>query len=192
MKELNVSLIESPRAPVGPTLRDWAAVGFRRSRLILLTFLVVFGGVLLLTWSMPSQYESEAEILVKRERVDPIVTPDRNTPAVSQADVTEQDVNSEVELLKSHDLLEKVAVTSGLNTRIQHSRLGVLLASLRPSVPPDPAGQTVYAVQQLEKQLRIEPMKKTKMIKVTYWSTDPKLAATVLQNLIRLYLDKHL
>ena len=128
MKELNVSLIDAPRPPrPAPTVRDWAAVGFRRSRAIICSFLLVFGGVVLITWLTPARYESDTEILVKRERIDPIVTADKNTQPVIPADVTEQDINSEVELLKSRDLLEKVAVSSGLATQGERPGIKALL-----------------------------------------------------------------
>jgi uncharacterized protein involved in exopolysaccharide biosynthesis len=45
---------------------------------------------------------------------------------------------------------------------------------------------------QLAKRLNVEPLKKTKLIKVTYRSADPRLSATVLQSLVRLYIEKHL
>src|SRR5262249_39810639 len=127
MKELNVSLIDRPLPPrTTTTVRDWAAVGFRHTRSIICSFLVVFGGVVFITWLTPARYESQMEILVKRERVDPIVTADKNTPTMP-ADVTEQDVNSEVELLKSRDLLEKVAVSSGLTTQSERPGLKAVL-----------------------------------------------------------------
>jgi uncharacterized protein involved in exopolysaccharide biosynthesis len=194
MKELNVSLIDTPRPPrPAPTVRDWAAVGFRRSRIITCSFLLVFGGVVLITWLTPARYESETEILVKRERIDPIVTADKNTQPVTPADVTEQDVNSEVELLKSRDLLEKVALSSGLTTQNERPGLKALLRKWVVRSPePDEAMRTFRATAELEKSLRIEPLKKTKLIKVTYSGTDPQQATTVLQNLVRLYLDKHL
>ena len=56
------------------------------------------------------------KILVKRERVDPIMSADPNAPPQGRADVTEDELNSEVELLKSRDLLEQVAVASGLHS----------------------------------------------------------------------------
>src|SRR5262245_36895230 len=127
MKELNVSLIDTPRPRTVPTVRDWATVGFRRGRIITCSFLVVFGAVVFITWLTPARYQSELEILVKRERVDPIVTADKNAQPANPGDVTEQDVNSEVELLRSRDLLEKVAVSSGLTTRNEPSRFKALL-----------------------------------------------------------------
>src|SRR5262249_22793711 len=48
------------------------------------------------------------------------------------------------------------------------------------------------AVRGLEQDLTVEPLKKTKLIKVSYRSSDPKVSAAVLQTLVRFYLEKHL
>jgi uncharacterized protein involved in exopolysaccharide biosynthesis len=196
MKELNLALREKPRLPVTFTLRDCAAVGFRQKRTVVTIFLTILGLVAIVTWLLPFEYESEAEILVKRERVDPVVTADKNGQPLMQADLTEQDLNSEVEILKSHDLLEKVAVESGLSKRSRESRLkGFMIAMGWTKEERTPFGQdlhTTMATKQLEKDLRIEPLKKTRLVKISYRSTEPQLSVTVLQTLVRLYLEKHL
>ena len=197
MKELNVSLIDrTPRTPAPFTVRDWAAVGFRQRRVIRLTFVAVFGAVVLLTWLTPSEYESEAKILVKRDRADSIVSPDKNAQPVTLPDLTEQDLNSEVEILRSHDLLEKVAISSGLNAKVRESRLKTVAMALGlVSAELPAAGQdvrTFKATQLLDENLKVEPLKKTRLIRVSYRSSDPKVSTAVLQTLVRMYTEKHL
>src|SRR5689334_19745434 len=155
----------SIRSPQAATLRDWAAIGFRHARLMAFCFMFVFGAVILITLFMPRQYEAELKILVKGERADPLVSPEKDSVA-SRPDVTEQDVNSEVELLKSRDLLEKVALTNG--------------------VPPNDPVRLSNAVQRLEKNIIVEPLKRTKLIRVTYKAESPHGAEVVLQTLSRL------
>lgn len=169
MHQINSSSIDAPQRP---SLRDWVAVGFRHSRLIAFTFLAVFAAVVLVTWLMPREFEAELKILVKPERSDPMLTADQPTQTVNPPDFTEQDLNSEVEILKSRDLLEKVAVESGL---VSGDRVGMF-----------------YATRDLQKKLNVEPLKKTKLIKVTYRSNSRYQAAKVLQTLTDLYLQKHL
>src|SRR5437899_2962263 len=113
MHQLPVSVSSSIATPKAPTLRDWAAIGFRHARLMGFCFLFIFGAAVLITLFTPRQYEAELKILVKGERVDPLVSPEKESVA-PRPDVTEQDVNSEVELLKSRDLLEKVALANGV------------------------------------------------------------------------------
>jgi uncharacterized protein involved in exopolysaccharide biosynthesis len=178
-----------------PTLRDLMAVGFRHRRLMLLSFLVIFLGTLVATLLMPRQYETHMKILVKRERVDPVVSPESNTPALLSRDLTEEDVNSEVELLKGRDLLEKVVIACGLHTIQKEPFYGPWLEALAGKPDPAAAGQDMRiprAVRSLEKKIKVEPLRKSKMIEVSYEGSDPQLAAKVLQTLASLYLEKHL
>lgn len=86
-----------------PTLRDIALVCFRNWQLILLTFGVIFLGSLVYIVITPRTYQAETKILVKRERADPVVTPENNASPILTTGVTEEDLNSEVELLGSRD-----------------------------------------------------------------------------------------
>jgi uncharacterized protein involved in exopolysaccharide biosynthesis len=163
--------VSSISTPNRPTLRDWAAVGFRHSRLIGFSFLLIFGSTVLITLLSPRQYEAELKILVKRERADPLVTLD-DRPQLGPPEVAEQDLNSEVELLKSRDLLAKVVAAMG--------------------VPSGDSVRTYKAVRDLERNLTVERLRKTKLIRVAYRARTPREAESVLRTISRLYFDKHL
>src|SRR6266704_928687 len=92
------------------TLRDLLATAFRRRRLVALSFLGILSGVILVVLLGPSRYEAEMKILVKRGRLDPIVTSEASALLQYTPVVTEAELNSEVELLRSRDLLEKVVL----------------------------------------------------------------------------------
>ena len=79
-----------------------------------MTFLALVLGTVLGIILLPKDYQAEMKILVKRERVDAAVSPGRDTVMSNPGDVTEEELNSEVELLKSRDLLEKVVVSCNL------------------------------------------------------------------------------
>jgi uncharacterized protein involved in exopolysaccharide biosynthesis len=176
-----------------PTLRDFLAVIFRHRGLIIASFLAIFLGIILGTWMLPKQYEAGMKILVKRERVDPVVSPESNAQLIMQ-DVSLEDINSEVELLKSRDLLENVVRSCGLDRIAEESFMDRLLRS-RAFDDTKPAADDMSiprAVRALESAIEVEPIAKSKMIEVRYEAPDPKLAAQVLQTLAALYLDKHL
>jgi uncharacterized protein involved in exopolysaccharide biosynthesis len=190
---MNTELIELyngvPRR--GLTLRDIARICFRHRQLIVVSFCSVFLGSLLYVLFTPRKYKAETEILVEREREDPVVTPQNNVTPIFTTGVTEEDLNSEVELLQSRDLLEKVVIACGLDHQRAHSALGNLVHSFWRK--QDEATLAVpLAVQALEKELKIEALKKTNIVKVSYESPDPKLAADVLRTLTTHYLGKHL
>ena len=176
-----------------PTLRDIATPIFRHRRLVFLTFLSLVLGTILAIILLPKDYQAKMKILVKRERVDAAVSPGRDAALANPGDVTEKELNSEVELLNSRDLLEKVVVSCNL----QGSQSGNLWNRLFPTPSAhgkdegrDSAKHISQAVLALENKLKIEPLKKTDLIQVTYDSPDPALAAHVLGVLSNLYLEK--
>jgi uncharacterized protein involved in exopolysaccharide biosynthesis len=177
-----------------PTLRDIASVCFRHRQLVVVTFSAIFVGSLLYVLITPRTYSVETEILVKRERADPVVTAQSNATPILSTGVSEEDLNSEVELLKSRDLLEKVVIACGLGRQPIHSAIGNLIARLTMSSPErDGTGLSVpLAVRALQKTLRIEAIRKTNLVRLTYESPDPKLSADVLRTLTNSYLEKHL
>jgi uncharacterized protein involved in exopolysaccharide biosynthesis len=175
-----------------PTLRDIAAPVFRHRNVALLTFLCLALGAILGTIWLPKDYEATMKILVKRERVDAAVSPGRDAALGNPGDVTEEQLNSEVELLKSRDLLEKVVVACNL----QEARSGhfwdrlVHSVAFRGDSKQDSQRKISQAVLVLEDKLQVEPLRKTDLIQVTYSSPDPQLAARVLSVLGNLYLEK--
>jgi uncharacterized protein involved in exopolysaccharide biosynthesis len=163
-----------------PSLRDIFAVLFRQ-RVAMLVALAVVVVLVAISGMWIPKYEAQMKILALRQRSDTIVTPSANAPAQFNGDqVSEEDLNSEVELLNSDDLLRKVVLTTGLtgNAKIASDRAGDV--------------QVATAVQKLSHDLKIEPLRKTNVISVSYRSRDPQSAATVLKALAASYMEKHL
>lgn len=168
--------------------RDLILIAFRRRRTIGYTFAAVMLGAVLAVLLLPNKYESETTILLHRERVDAPLTPEQTGILQQMAPaLTEEDINSEVGLLQSHDLLEKVVASCGLEDRL-HPSIFAELFHLR---KPTPEERRELAVNKLRRDLRIEPIKKSFIISVSYSSTDPQLSAQVLNALDNFYLDKH-
>jgi uncharacterized protein involved in exopolysaccharide biosynthesis len=185
MSELNLENTGIRKAE--PTLRDVLAPLFRRRRLLTLSFLGIFLGGILSAVVMPKQYEAHMKILVKRERIDPVVTTEATTQGSQSAPaVTEEEINSEVELLRSRDLLEKVVLANGL----QQEKKGSLWGELMPKKSSEML--LSEAVDGLAKKLRVEAMTKTDLIQLSYQSPDPQLSSRVLNTLADFYMEKHL
>src|SRR5882724_9036882 len=99
------------------SVRDVVSVLFRHKLLICATFLFVVLGTALFTFSMTNEYESRMKILVKNIRSDVPITPEHTTGSTGAAfenDVSENQINSEIELLTSEDLLKQVSTECGL------------------------------------------------------------------------------
>jgi uncharacterized protein involved in exopolysaccharide biosynthesis len=165
------------------TLRDIVAVLFRQRRILLASFVVLLVAALLSGVLTPT-YKAEMKILVRRGRVDPVVTSQPNAPSqIVQEDITESELNSEVELLNSQDLLRKVVLaTLPIKQDFWPSIFGMSSRDVR----------IAKAVRRLSKQLKVEPLRKTNVISVTYESADPEQSERVLSSVAGLYMEKHL
>ena len=176
-----------------PTLRDIATPLFRHSKLVLLTFVSLVLATIIWIILLPKDYEAKMKILVKRERVDAAVSPGRDAVMSNPGGVREEELNSEVELLKSRDLLEKVVLSCNLQESPSGHGLDrpLLVAATSESGDAEGSNKKIsQAVLALENKLQIEPLKKTDLIQVTYDSPDPQLAARVLRTLGSFYLEK--
>ncbi len=167
------------------TVRDVTAVLFRQRCLLMASFAVILVAAVVLSGALSSSYKAEMKILVRHGRVDPVVTSQSNTPQqMLQEEITESELNSEVELLNSQDLLRKVVLANDLQTKWR---------SWLPSLgKANEEVEIAKAVRTLGKILKAEPLRKTSMISVSLESSDPVLAAQVLNSLGSLYLEKHL
>src|SRR5467141_2306253 len=159
-------------------LRDFLEIGFRQRRVIINSFLGIFSVAVLLGFLLPKKYEAQMKILVRHERAESVVSPERESPVQWRTEVSEEELQSEAELIKSRDLLTKVVVACDL----QHAGGGFFA-----SKPGETDDQKIArAVLKLEKDLSVQPIKLTNLIGVSYKSKDPQMAAKVLNSLASL------
>jgi len=166
------------------TARDFLTIGFRHSQLILNTFLGIFAVAVVIALLLPKMYEAQMKILVRHERAEPVVTPEREAPVQQPAQVSEEELQSEAELIRSRDLLGKVVVACNL--------LDSSGGSLWGNHEEDSDQKIAGAVLKLEKDLTVQPIKLTNLISVSYKARDPQQTARVLNSIASLYLEKHL
>src|SRR4051812_16708025 len=99
-----LTVLPRPARVPSPTPRDLLAVFFRQRRLVLVSFFLVLVGISLYGLLFPT-YQSHMRILVRRSRVDPSVTPMlAQTPSLDRGEISEEDLNSEVELLHDQEV----------------------------------------------------------------------------------------
>lgn len=131
-----------------------------------------------------ASYRAQLRVLVRRGRFDAPVAAQQNAPFdFSRAEVTEEELNSELELLKDDDVLLRVVRSTDLATRDW-------LHWLRPH--EEPAKREERAARRLAKKLKVESIKKTNVIAVSYDAAEPQEAARVLRVLSSCYLEKHM
>ena len=177
--------------PAQFSVRDVVGILFRHKALIVITFLTVAIGTAVLTVLMPNEYESRMKILVKNARSDVPITPERTTGTAGtyfDNEVSENQINSEIELLTSDDLLKQVVTECGL----YQPRASLMVKLGLRQAAATQAAQIEEATQRLVKDLVITPVKKANIIEVKYTSNSPEMAASVLRKVQDLYLEKHL
>jgi len=170
-------LIIHSRSSVSPTPRELAATLFRHPRLVSAVFGFVLVAVMLFV-VFSARYESHFLVLLRRGRYDPVISSQPPSPMdFTRPDITEEELNSEVELLRDHDLLKRVVKMAGLVP-------ADCPESKRPS-------EVEHAVRRLARRLDVEALKKSNLIQVSYKDTSPERAARVLSALSALYVKRH-
>ncbi len=171
------------------SLRDINYILFRHKWKVTIFFLSVMLIVSLGTFLSPKIYESEATLLVRvgRESVtlDPSATTGQVIPSAYSRDA---EILSEVEVLRSRDLVEKVVETIGLDRILKGPGRGADKAVH----PTSTIGDRDKIIRTIMENLKIDVRKGSNIIHASYEGRGPELAQNVLIKLIDLYLEKHI
>jgi len=153
-----------------PTPRDVLAVFFRQRKLFLRTFFTLFLAVFLYGVFFPS-YRAEMKILLRRARIDAMAAPTPSeTPQLTHDEVSEEELNSEAELLTDADILRNVVQASGLADR--QLWIWKIIGENREQ-------HLARLVRRLTRKLDVQPAKRANVIDVSYTSSDPERSARV-------------
>lgn len=167
----------------GAPLHEIGAILFRRKWLILVTFFVVVTGITVHTLRTPKEYKARMKILVKNDRAGVVVSASSNDQSVLMGEVSENEINTEIELLNSNDLLSQVVIARRLDKPDPGS--GARPGERRQIALED-------AVSSLQRGLKISPVHKADIIQVEYTSQDLHEPAAVLRQMAASYLEAHL
>jgi len=159
------------------SLRPIVSAGFRHRRLWMCVVLGVVCLTLLYLALAPRTYSSEMDILVQNKRGDEQITPSRINGEITINGVTEEQINSEIQLLTSQELANQV-VDSGWTSA---SEIGKSREQLKTHDK---------AVQAFEKHLAVSMVRKSNVIRVEYTASDPRLATDTLNRLLAAFLKK--
>lgn len=163
--------------------RKWVLIG---------ATLLTFALTAMVTLAMKPVYTSSASILVKKERFDAPVTPEQMFPSGHpDTRLTEEEINSEVEILNSASLHEEVIQRLQLERAYESGSSGSVLAALRKDAPDNKMSALALALADFEENLYVEAIKKTNMIRVTYKANEREQAAQVVNTLCQVYQDRH-
>jgi capsular exopolysaccharide synthesis family protein len=210
-------VIEAVKKPQQSSMRDVYYVLFRHKWKMVVFFLAVTLTVLVLTYRSPEVYRSEAKLFVRlgRESVtlDPTVTTGQ---VINVSQNRDSEVNVELEILKSMELLEQVVDSIGqerllgrsaqesfnngtdekaIRTTTPQATSAVINAesSSERSFPAKPLDDRDRdrAIHHVMKNLQVKAQKDSSIINISFESESPELAQNVIKTLINYYKDKH-
>jgi capsular exopolysaccharide synthesis family protein len=208
-------VVEAAKKPQQSSMRDVYYVLFRHKWKMILFFLAVTLTVLVLIYRSPKVYRSEAKLFVRLGRetmtLDPTVTTGQVINVSQNRDI---EVNVELEILKSRELLENVVNSIGPNRLLEHSdkkffnknaeenvrretprqaatEVKNIKNSSGQSNPIKPSDNHDRAVHTIMKNLQVKAQKDSSIISISYESGSPQVAQNVIRTLIEYYLKKH-
>lgn len=188
-------IAEPPRL----SLRDVFNIIFKRKHQILLCFFLIVSMTIAATLLMKPVYEASAQILVKLGRESVFVPTSGNMTPILNINREEQ-VNSEIEILKSRALAEKMVEKIGptvLYKSLGEEKSGILnrfLPNNRREMTPDEikADNFESAIVDFMKALDVTGVKKSNVIQISFKNENPRMAAIVANSLSDMYLERHL
>jgi uncharacterized protein involved in exopolysaccharide biosynthesis len=181
---LMVSLKSSPM-PYRASAANFAAIGYRWRKPMMAVFLTIFLAGFVCAFLF-REYESEMKILVKNARVE--LAPPQPIGLDGHQALTEEDLNTEAELITSRDVLRGVVQQLGLQQKTSIP-LWMRLSGMRPANADEIKKEK--AIRRLTNRLAVIVPKKSNVITVRYRSDDSRLAMSVLSALSRFYIEKH-
>jgi uncharacterized protein involved in exopolysaccharide biosynthesis len=176
----------------------WGAL-VRRRREFFLVFVTVAVVVQLASFFWPATYVARAAVLIQKNRYSGgLDASGERNPTVTSAGISEQEVNSEIAVLTSREVLEATAAATGID-KIQPSLwLRILFGPIwlyddlyaRWHDAPVPTTKD-RAMRSFLHSISVEPMKDSNVLVVSYEAGNPEFAEIVLGNLLENYLKHH-
>lgn len=196
------------------SMRDLLDVVFRHKKKMVFCFLMMVGAVTLYTYVIPEKYRSEAKVYLRVGRESLALDPSVSGPTVAVMESREAEVNSELSILTSRSLAEKVVETLGADvvlckpdeakisdgpqedlriirrfSRAAAEPLKQVLVTIGflPSLSP-----REKAVKSIIKNISVEVEKRSSIISVRYDAQAPRIAQETLNRLLDYYLEHHI
>jgi uncharacterized protein involved in exopolysaccharide biosynthesis len=170
------------------TLRDSFFIIFKHRVKIIIIFLTIVLTVTIGTFLVSPTYEAFSQILVKFGREN-IYTPTATGSQVLIDTSSKEDrINSEVEIIKGRNLIEKVITELGIKNIYPYL-----------NEKPLTSGSSSKKISSFEKaislfqtKLEVEPITKSDIIEIKFQHGNPVIAAQVVNKLIDAYLEHHI
>jgi polysaccharide biosynthesis protein PslE len=162
-------------------LREFMSVVFKYKAMILAVFFAVVVTVTVASFIITPVYESGSSVLVKIGR-EYMNRPEVGNNAPIMSLNQEEVINSEIQIFKNRDLIEKVIAA-------------LTLEKIYPELLKNPSAKAKpmdAAIAKFLNNLKVEGMKKSSVIQVSFRHTNPVVAADAVNLLLDFFKEKHL
>lgn len=170
--------LEGPVQEVEPILdvRNILSVLFKWKWLIVGAFSAIFVPVALFSLFQPTTYRAKATVMVKQERTYLSISPGAGERTVGFP-FTRQVVNSEMQIIKSREVIERVVKELDLTPK---------------DAGPQPEMSAIeQAVFSLQSTILVTPIPDSNMIEIAYSSADPAKAVRIVNKVAEVYRERH-
>jgi uncharacterized protein involved in exopolysaccharide biosynthesis len=154
--------------------RDLASRHYKLFLYVVLTAFVLIMGAALV---MKKQYRSDMKYLVQNARSTAVLSSDRSSSSIVNG-VTEEQLNSELEILQSEDVLSAVA-DPGWRAEDAKDR------------SPEEVRKHSLKIKALSEHLTVDPIAKEDVMSVSYLADSPQEAFGILSSVSTAYLARH-
>lgn len=172
-------------------LRDVLTVLFKRKFLIAIFAIVVIAAVFVGNQVWPSTYESSAKIRILRGRETSQLQPTavQTTGGMTLVQMGREDINSEIEVILSNDVLKTVVQESGLAGSTGLRRIILSIQQTLGLKGPGDAEQE--AIEDLRERIEVTAIKDSFVLEIVVQSGSAQQAQDVCANIIDAYTAKH-
>ena len=200
------------------SMADFFRILFRQKKMIIVFFMFILAVITAITFLSPEIYRSDASLLVKLGRENVVLDP---TVTLGKVTTIKQDrsneINSEIQILQSQDLMEITVDKLGLKTfmidgnqtaeslmsweitswlKKAKSSISKIINKLIPSsLQSGTSGmneEREKIIKTLMENFSCQAVRQSNIILLNYEDKDPERAHKVLQELISNYLVKHM
>lgn len=180
---------------------------FKRRLLILSVLLSVVASGMIATFLITPKYEATMSILISRDRIDPQINPSDKNSEITQTAVSDEEFNSELELIKSREVLTGVVEDLDLindqspkqdtwSSRLRGKIKTLLYDSTKSESAKTEKAEDIFAaektVNRVAGNLDVVPVKSSRIIKVSYTDTDPMRAKKTLEKIYQKFVELHI
>jgi uncharacterized protein involved in exopolysaccharide biosynthesis len=161
----------------GSSLVSMVETTFRQWRVFFWSSLATFLLAMLFIFGTHKKYGSDMVLLIQNARAPQQITAEPTAAMPPPSNVTEEQLNSQAQVLQSQDVLDEVVSPGWSKTPVENRSIAEV-------------NEHQAATNFLYKHLEITPTKKTHLITVELREHDPRVATDTLNRLLTVFLAK--